>query len=496
MRTLWKIFTFSLVILFFMKPTTLKSQEVKISEESEECISCHSELHPGIVKSWEKSRHALITPNLALKKEQISRRISVDKVSDDFANVAVSCYECHSQNANTHADSFEHNGYTIHIVVTPKDCESCHKTEVEQYSQNIMSHAYANLMGNPVYRQLVHSVNGNYRVSDNKYKIGPENDLTMSESCLYCHGTKVEVIGIETRETEFDDLDFPVLKGWPNQGVGRINPDGSLGSCTACHPRHSFSIEIARKPHTCAECHKGPDVPAYKVYEASKHGNIYKSKEKEWDFSAVPWKVGEDFTAPTCAVCHASLITGDEGNIIAERTHRFNDRTAMRLFGVPYSQAHPKSPDQTINKNKAGLPLLSELDGTPVASLLIDKKEQNIRNRRMQQICQSCHSSQWTKNHFARLDNAIEWTNSLTRQGTKILADIWKDGLARGLPQNENIFDEDIERKWTSLWLFYGNSIRFSAAMGGGGDYSVFANGRYRMTHQIMKMQQWYKGHK
>ncbi|HIC98731.1 MAG TPA: CBS domain-containing protein [Pyrodictiaceae archaeon] len=31
------------------------------------------------------------------------------------------------------------------------------------------------------------------------------------------------------------------------KGVGRVDPDGSLGTCTACHPRHQFSVEYARK---------------------------------------------------------------------------------------------------------------------------------------------------------------------------------------------------------------------------------------------------------
>jgi hydroxylamine dehydrogenase len=57
--------------------------------------------------------------------------------------------------------------------------------------------------------------------------------------------------------------------------VGRVNLDGSRGACSACHTRHRFSIEMARKPYTCKECHVGPDVPAFKVYSASKHGNIF-----------------------------------------------------------------------------------------------------------------------------------------------------------------------------------------------------------------------------
>ena len=122
-----------------------------------------------------------------------------------------------------------------------------------------------------------------------------------------------KVIETEVRDTDAGELEFPVIAGWPNQGVGRINLDGSKGACTACHPRHSFSMAMARKPHTCKECHVGPDVPAYKVYLSSKHGNIYSSKHEEWDFKKTPWTIGQDFTAPTCAACHVSLLTNTEG---------------------------------------------------------------------------------------------------------------------------------------------------------------------------------------
>ena len=48
---------------------------------------------------------------------------------------------------------------------------------------------------------------------------------------------------------------------------------------------------MARKPYTCKECHVGPDVPAFKVYTASKHGNIFSARLAGWDFESVPWKV-------------------------------------------------------------------------------------------------------------------------------------------------------------------------------------------------------------
>ena len=102
-------------------------------------------------------------------------------------------------------------------------------------------------------------------------------------------------------------------------------------ACSACHARHQFSIEMARKPYTCMECHIGPDVPAFKVYSASKHGNIFSAMNKSWDFEAVPWTIGKDFTAPTCATCHVSLLVGADNEVVVERSHQMNNRIASRI---------------------------------------------------------------------------------------------------------------------------------------------------------------------
>ena len=212
-------------------------------------------------------------------------------------------------------------------------------------------------------------------------------------------------------------MEFPVIDGWPNHGVGRINLDGSLGSCSPCHARHAFSIETARKPYTCKQCHLGPDVPVYKVYSASKHGNVFHCKQHEWDFNAVPWEIGGDFTAPTCAVCHVSLLVDPDGELVAQRTHQMNNRIAWRIFGLVYSHAHPKDPDTTKIRNKDGLPLPTAFDGTPAADFLIGPDEQAKRRTEMETICLNCHGTSWVRGHFARYDKSHETTNAATLHG-------------------------------------------------------------------------------
>jgi hydroxylamine dehydrogenase len=80
---------------------------------------------------------------------------------------------------------------------------------------------------------------------------------------------------------EIGDDGKPTPGTWPNTGIGRINPDGSNGSCTACHGRHRFSKAQARTPDTCGKCHVGPDHPQIEVYNESKHGIIYRAKVDE-----------------------------------------------------------------------------------------------------------------------------------------------------------------------------------------------------------------------
>lgn len=476
---MWRIW----ILVASMVTLPAASLALEISEDTESCLGCHESVTPGIVADWKNSRHFRVSPAEGLAKKTLERRISAAEVSSELAAYAVGCAECHTMNVEAHPGSFEHNGYTVHTVVSPADCATCHPIEVEQYKDNLMSQAYGNLMGNPLYVKMVDSINGLHEYRDGVFKYHAGDEANNADSCLSCHGTKVRVTGSETRETVMGEMDFPTLSNWPNIGVGRLNPDESIGSCSPCHFRHQFSIEVARKPYTCAQCHKGPDVPAYKVYSVSVHGNIQKSIDKNWNFDAVPWTVGTDFTAPTCATCHISLVVDEEGEVLAERSHRMNDRLPWRIFGLPYAHPHPISADTTTIINSAGLHLPTEFSGEPVDEFLIDAEEMATRQERMARVCLGCHSRQWVAGHFDRLDTSIASTNHMTQQATRLMTEAWHAGLA----SDGNPFDEAIEFKWVEQWLFFGNSTRFASAMGGT-DYGVFDNGRWWQQKNLQEM--------
>jgi hypothetical protein len=485
------IFVITLTVASVVLGFTGARAESKISAATEECLGCHTTIHPGIVEGWKKSRHAATTPAEALAVEGLARKITGQNIPEDLKNVSLGCAECHSLNGSSHKDTFDHNGTSIHVVVSPKDCATCHVEEAGQFDKNLMAHAHGILVNNSLYKTLMGAINDTPLFDKGKVTTKPANAHTEAESCLYCHGTKLEVTGSVTRETDMGEMTFPVISGWPNQGVGRINLDGSRGSCAACHTRHEFSIEMARKPYTCRECHVGPDVPANKVYEASKHGNIFSSKNSGWNFTNVPWTVGKDFTAPTCAACHMSLLTDTEGKVVVKRSHEVKDRLPYRIFGLVYAHSHPREPDTSVIRNKDGLPLPTDFTGGSADKFLYDEKERAAAQKAMQASCLSCHHQSWVDGHWERFVNTIGESNAAVLAGTRIMTDIWQLGLAANHQKGGSPFDEYIERVWSDSWLFYANTIRFASAMGGGGDYGVFADGRYQLSKAVRQLEDW-----
>jgi hypothetical protein len=241
---------------------------------------------------------------------------------------------------------------------------------------------------------------------------------------------------------------------------------------------------MARKPYTCSQCHKGPDVTAYKVYSVSKHGNLFEALKGDWNFKASPWTIGQDFRAPTCAACHVSKLATPEGETVAERTHRMSDRLPWRILGLIYAHPHPKSPDTSIIRNRDGQPLPTTLDGQDASTFLISPEEMAKRRDAMQKICLSCHGADWVKGHWERFETVIKSANDMTRVATDIVARAWKEKAA---DDKESLFDEAIEKQWVEQWLFYANSTRYASAMMGA-DYGVFDNGRWQMSKNIQDM--------
>jgi len=336
------------------------------------CMTCHKEKQPGIYKQWYASAHA---------------------------KNGVTCLDCHSAEKGE-PDAFEHEGATIATLVTPKDCGECHDTEMEQVNNSY--HATAGLILESADAYLAHAAGG---------------DPAAIAGCESCHGAKVVI-----------DPDAPnklAAHSWPNSGIGRINPDGSKGSCTACHTRHAFSKAQARRPESCSKCHLGPDHPQKEVYEESKHGNAYYTHVEEMNLNADRWVVGVDyFEAPTCATCHMSATRGQPV------THDVGERISWTLR-------------------------------PPVSTL---KEDWQRKRKQMQEVCSACHSPTSVAGQYEQFDGVVRLYNEkFAKPAGEIMALIEKNGLR----ERKAAFGNDIDWIYWELWHHEGRRARHGAAMMG-----------------------------
>jgi hypothetical protein len=245
--------------------------------------------------------------------------------------------------------------------------------------------------------------------------------------CWQCHGSMIQVL-------ENGTLD-PAT--WPNTGMGRVNPDGSEGSCTACHQRHEFSAAQARHPDNCGKCHLGPDHPQKEIYEESKHGIAFFANVDAMNLDSPKWIVGEDYTAaPTCATCHMG----------ATRFQDLNHNIGLR---IKWNNRPPRSKLAHETDEKWGL-----------KSASINAED---RRERMKDVCLACHQSTFVDNFFIQYEGLLDlYDQKYAQPGLELYA------LATAvLKTNPNYvqFSEPIDWTWFEIWHHEGRRARHGASM-------------------------------
>jgi hydroxylamine dehydrogenase len=341
-----------------------------LSKESRSCVLCHEQsATPVVVQQWLTSRHA---------------------------QNGVGCYECHAAEKGD-KDAFLHNGFSISLLVTPKDCGACHDQEVKEFEAS--HHAKAG--------EILGSL-------DNVLGEVAEGPPAANSGCKQCHGGTVVVL-------EGGKLDAAT---WPNSGIGRLNPDGSKGSCAACHGRHTFSASIARQPENCGKCHLGPDHPQAEIYAESKHGITFRAKINEMNLDSKSWVLGKDYSAaPTCATCHMSATRN------LPLTHDVGTRISWTL-----------RPEISIKLERA-----------------------DARRADMQKVCANCHGKDWITNFYKQYDSAVNLYNDKFATPAKAVMKKLRD--AGKLTQTP--FDEKLEWTYYELWHHEGRRARMGASMMG-----------------------------
>ncbi len=360
----------------------------QLSEESAACNECHREQTPAIVTQWGQSKH--------------------------FRG-NVGCYECHRADAGT-AGAFDHNGYTIRVIVTPADCAHCHEREAAEFEAS--RHARAGEILGSLDNTLADVVEGNTAFHG--------TSAVLVNGCQQCHGSAVKV----------DKDGQPTPDTWPNTGIGRINLDGSRGSCSACHQRHTFSAAQARVPDTCGKCHLGPDHPQREIYEESKHGISYAANAHAINIDSPRWVVGEDYdVGPTCATCHMSA-TREQAV-----THNVGDRISWN--------------------NRPAISIRTDLADSKLG--LANPIPWEKRRAAMKEVCSSCHAPAFADSFYAQYDGLVELYNEKFGKPGKAIYDALKQGGLAG----ETPFAQKIDWTWFEAWHHEGRRARHGASMQG-----------------------------
>ncbi|MEN8711700.1 MAG: multiheme c-type cytochrome [Arenicellales bacterium] len=394
---MWRTIAAGLLMLSVSSLTyaSVKEAPKEMSAETKECVSCHQKNNPGIVQQWGRSKHY-------------------------GANVG--CYECHQADEGD-IDAYIHDDKkvkkNIAIIVSPKDCANCHEKAAQEMTTS--RHAKAGHILESLDNLLAEVVEGNRAFVTEGFPKG--NSSAAVNGCWQCHGSKVKVL-------EDGALD-PAT--WPNTGIGRINPDGSEGACSACHSRHQFSTAQARQPDNCGKCHLGPDHPQKEIYEESKHGIAFKAYKDQMNLDSAKWVVGVDYTAaPTCATCHMGATRNQDS------THNVGER-------ISWTNRPPVSVRPEVMDAKMGL---------ASAELKWDKRREN-----MQDVCAACHTEEYVNNFYIQYDSLIElYNNKYAKPGKELMA------AAKPLLKPAK-FSNKVEWTWFELWHHEGRRARMAASM-------------------------------
>lgn len=375
-------------------------------EEGKACIECHAKSSSGLTLQWKNSAHA---------------------------QADVNCLDCHQAHEDD-ADAMEHEGSIIATIVSPKDCGRCHDAEFKQQQGSVHTKAVS-LIKNRMPIMAEHF--GSLSIND--------------AGCAKCHGSEVKVRG----DGSLDPA------SWPNSGIGRINPDGSLGSCSACHGRHQFSKAQAREPAACTFCHSGPDSPDNDVYETSKHGMMYEAHKDKMNMGSDSWVAGKDYSAaPTCVSCHM----GAAGKM--KSTHDVGMRDAWNLNAAVSTQQYLvifddgdkrelSTSDPIPRKGES----ISKMDGSmgKVKAVASPKR----RRSAMVKTCLECHSKNYVTGAMKQFDNVIELYNEkYGKPARDIMQALYAENLLTPLP-----FDEPLEITFWSIGHRGGTRARHGAAM-------------------------------
>ncbi|GIW39795.1 MAG: hypothetical protein KatS3mg076_0372 [Candidatus Binatia bacterium] len=450
-----KRFVIAVLSLFFLLALLLVAYRETLKHRAEEepppvvtaaneaCVTCHAKHSAALVLQWKASAHA---------------------------RVGVGCLECHAAEERD-VDAWRHEGVWVSALVTPLDCGRCHAKEHEEFRRS--HHARAGEILASLDNVLAEKVEGS-----------PGNRAAAVNGCMQCHGSIVRFVRTASGDVQRVGPEQKPLvdpETWPNSGMGRINPDGSKGSCHACHSRHEFQAKLSRSPENCGKCHMGPDHPQIEIYNESKHGiAFYANRHRMALDKDGDWVLGRDyFSAPTCATCHISSYVSPTGEVKGN-THDVGERISWTLRPVvstkinlvkfedgyqedyPETRPLPKEGEtvETVELVRRGDELVRRTVPRRVSRVITWRE----RREAMKGVCLNCHNHTYVDHFYQQFDSLVSLYNEKFARPAKALV----DGLyAEGFLDPRVPFAEKVEWTFFELWHHEGRRARHGASMMG-----------------------------
>jgi hydroxylamine dehydrogenase len=387
------VIAFGLIVGAFLinrarPPVETAQPSAEFVRASGKCAECHTQLTYSVVHEYEMSRHAAR---------------------------GISCLDCH-QPAGAQAKQ-DHHGFTIATRLTAGNCRSCHEPVYQEFLRS--RHAapsWAAVYGEAGLKPEQVAFSERYQPGGTRRPAHPlttiEGESATTSGCAQCHS------------------------------VGKPNEDGTIGTCTACHTRHTSSVAIARLPTTCGQCHLGPDHSQLEIYSESKHGLMFAAQRSLLRLDTPPKSLTtREMFVPTCATCHMSGLNG------LAVTHDPSDRLGYYLAD-PITRPRPNH-----DRGQAA----------------------------MRQVCTQCHTSPLIDRVYHDAEAVVQSTNAKVQAANDIITGLRNDKILTTPP-----FTQPIDFIYFDLWHYDGRTSKHGAYMGGA-DF-VQWHGNYPMLARTVEL--------
>jgi hypothetical protein len=361
---------------------------------NKDCVGCHINVTPGIVKQHLESPHA-----------------NTKKASEE-----VRCHDCHGVEHKTMED------FAKSKMPTLETCGECHKKQMNQHKAGKHNLGWMVMKSQIAWHGQPGAITEKgYRGCSGCHKIGQKGLMGVTD-------------GNNEAELKYDG-------GKEAAGYRYGN-----AQCDACHTRHSFRASEAKDPRACSNCHMGFDHPQWEMYTSSKHGVVW----------GIEGHV-EEKRAPSCQTCHLmegnhevrtpwgflGLRIPTKENVLAliEVAPSLKDPLTTLAAALPSGNYMDVDDDPQWTLDRA---LILQAAGVLDASFQPTERfveivvqaqaargpeEFNELRTQMKANCNKCHSMGFVNEHFKASDEIVKAADHEFAKAIAAVQGLYKDGI-------------------------------------------------------------------